>query len=170
MQQVESVASGSGLSRARTKPPPPLPLNAGVRRTPRACLWEKVSTACLRAGSCLSVASELTREARSSWSHRSDVSHGCHDPCAGSRNTAQRDHHRLRSTWLSNRGVSERGAGRGVRARSVFGTVGAGLETLFGGNTSLLRELAERTRQQAFDTMFHQADLAGADAVIGRSL
>jgi uncharacterized protein YbjQ (UPF0145 family) len=49
----------------------------------------------------------------------------------------------------------------------VFGTLGAGLQTIIGGNISLFTELAERTRQQAFDTMLHQADLAGADAVIG---
>jgi uncharacterized protein YbjQ (UPF0145 family) len=54
-----------------------------------------------------------------------------------------------------------------VRSRSVFGTIGAGLQTLLGGNISLFTELAERTRQQAFDTMLVQADMAGADAVIG---
>src|SRR6188474_1457016 len=54
-----------------------------------------------------------------------------------------------------------------VRSRSVFGTFGASLQTLFGGNISLFTELAERTRQQAFDTMLLQADVAGADAVIG---
>lgn len=54
-----------------------------------------------------------------------------------------------------------------VRSRSVVGTIGAGIQTLFGGNISLFTELAERTRQQAFDTMLVQADLAGADAVIG---
>ena len=54
-----------------------------------------------------------------------------------------------------------------VRSRSVFGTFGAGIQTLFGGNISLFTELAERTRQQAFDTMLVQADVAGADAVIG---
>lgn len=54
-----------------------------------------------------------------------------------------------------------------VRSRSVFGTVGAGLQTILGGNISIFTELAERARQQAFDTMLHQADQAGADAVIG---
>jgi len=65
--------------------------------------------------------------------------------------------------------VSSLGVVRGVvvRSRSVFGTLGAGLQTLFGGNISLFTELAERTRQQAFDTMLVQADVAGADAVIG---
>lgn len=54
-----------------------------------------------------------------------------------------------------------------VRSRSVFGTMGATFQTLVGGNISLFTELAERTRQQAFDTMLHQAHLAGANAVIG---
>jgi len=54
-----------------------------------------------------------------------------------------------------------------VRSRSVFGTVGARLQTLVGGNISLFTELAERTRKQAFDTMLVQAHKAGADAVIG---
>lgn len=54
-----------------------------------------------------------------------------------------------------------------VRSRSVFGTIGGSFQTLFGGNISLFTELAERTRQQAFDTMLIQADMAGADAVIG---
>jgi uncharacterized protein YbjQ (UPF0145 family) len=54
-----------------------------------------------------------------------------------------------------------------VRSRSIVGTVGGALQTLVGGNISLFTELAERTRQQAFDTMLVQADMAGADAVIG---
>lgn len=54
-----------------------------------------------------------------------------------------------------------------VRSRSVLGTIGAGFQTILGGNISLFTELAERTRQQAFDTMLHQAHLAGANAVIG---
>jgi uncharacterized protein YbjQ (UPF0145 family) len=54
-----------------------------------------------------------------------------------------------------------------VRSRSVIGTLGAGLQTIFGGNISLFTELAERARQQAFETMLHQAHLAGANAVIG---
>ena len=65
--------------------------------------------------------------------------------------------------------VSSLGVVRGVvvRSRSVFGTIGAGFQTLFGGNISLFTELAERTRQQAFDTMLLQADVAGGNAVIG---
>jgi len=40
----------------------------------------------------------------------------------------------------------------------VVDTLGAGLQTLLGGIIPLFTELAERTRQQAFDTMLHQAD------------
>ena len=65
--------------------------------------------------------------------------------------------------------VDNLGVVRGVvvRSRSVFGTVGASLQSLLGGNISLFTELAERTRKQAFDTMLVQAHMAGADAVIG---
>jgi uncharacterized protein YbjQ (UPF0145 family) len=54
-----------------------------------------------------------------------------------------------------------------VRSRSVFGTIGASFQTVLGGNISLFTELAERARQQAFDTMLNQAHIAGANAVIG---
>ena len=65
--------------------------------------------------------------------------------------------------------TANQGVVRGVvvRSRSVFGTIGAGLQTLLGGNISLFTELAERARQQAFDTMLIQAHLAGSHAVIG---
>ena len=65
--------------------------------------------------------------------------------------------------------IENKGVVRGVvvRSRSVVGTLGASLQTLLGGNISLFTELAERARQQAFDTMLMQADLADAHAVIG---
>jgi uncharacterized protein YbjQ (UPF0145 family) len=65
--------------------------------------------------------------------------------------------------------VENMGVVRGVvvRSRSVFGTLGASVQTMFGGNISLFTELAERTRQQAFDTMLVQADMAGAEAEVG---
>lgn len=65
--------------------------------------------------------------------------------------------------------VASLGVVRGVvvRSRSLLGTIGAGLQTFVGGNISLFTSLAERTRQQAFDTMLVQAEMAGADAVIG---
>lgn len=65
--------------------------------------------------------------------------------------------------------VQSLGVVRGVvvRSRSLVGLVGASLQTILGGNISLFTELAERTRQQAFDTMLRQAHVAGANAVIG---
>jgi uncharacterized protein YbjQ (UPF0145 family) len=54
-----------------------------------------------------------------------------------------------------------------VRSRSIFGTIGAGLQTLVGGNITLLTNLCERTRAESFDLMLqHAADL-GANAVVG---
>jgi len=54
-----------------------------------------------------------------------------------------------------------------VRSRSVIGTIGAGLQTLFGGNITLWTELCEHARQEAFDLMVRHADQLGANAVIG---
>jgi uncharacterized protein YbjQ (UPF0145 family) len=54
-----------------------------------------------------------------------------------------------------------------VRSRSVFGTIGASLQTLVGGNITLLSELCERTRQEAFQLMLEHAAELGANAVIG---
>src|SRR5437588_6906053 len=54
-----------------------------------------------------------------------------------------------------------------VRSRSVFGTLGASLQTLVGGNISLFTELCEKTREEAFDLMMQHASQMGANAVIG---
>lgn len=54
-----------------------------------------------------------------------------------------------------------------VRSRSVFGTIGASLQTLVGGDISLFTQLCERTRSDAFERMLQHAAEAGADAVIG---
>jgi uncharacterized protein YbjQ (UPF0145 family) len=54
-----------------------------------------------------------------------------------------------------------------VRSRSIFGTLGASLQTLVGGNISLFTELCEKTRQEAFDLMLQHAAALGANAVIG---
>src|SRR3954464_6273816 len=54
-----------------------------------------------------------------------------------------------------------------VRSRSIFGTIGAGLQTLVGGNITLLTNLCEETRQHAFDLMVQHANQMGANAVIG---
>ena len=54
-----------------------------------------------------------------------------------------------------------------VRSRSVFGTIGASLQTLVGGNITLLSELCEKTRADAFELMLDHAREFGANAVIG---
>src|SRR5438270_7972488 len=54
-----------------------------------------------------------------------------------------------------------------VRSRSIIGTIGASLQTLVGGNITLLTNLCERTRQEAFDLMLQHAAELGANAVVG---
>ena len=54
-----------------------------------------------------------------------------------------------------------------VRSRSIVGTIGAGLQTIVGGNISLFSNLCEQTRQDAFELMIQHASDLGANAVIG---
>lgn len=54
-----------------------------------------------------------------------------------------------------------------VRSRSIVGNIGAGIQTIFGGNISLLQELCEKTRAEAFTIMVQHAQEIGANAVIG---
>jgi uncharacterized protein YbjQ (UPF0145 family) len=54
-----------------------------------------------------------------------------------------------------------------VRSRSIFGTIGAGLQTIVGGNITLLSELCEKTREQSYELMCAHADQMGATAIIG---
>jgi uncharacterized protein YbjQ (UPF0145 family) len=53
-----------------------------------------------------------------------------------------------------------------VRSRSVIGNIGAGIQSLFGGNISIYTELAEKARAEAFELMVEHATSAGANAVI----
>lgn len=53
-----------------------------------------------------------------------------------------------------------------VRSRSVLGTIGASLQTLVGGNITLLTALCERTRADAFAQMIEHAEALGANAII----
>ncbi len=54
-----------------------------------------------------------------------------------------------------------------VRSRSIVGTIGAGLQSLFGGNITLWTELCEHTRREAFDLMAQHAQDAGGNAIVG---
>jgi uncharacterized protein YbjQ (UPF0145 family) len=53
-----------------------------------------------------------------------------------------------------------------VRSRSVVGQIGAGFQTLFGGNISIYTELAEKSRQDAYEIMIQHASQLGANAII----
>ena len=53
-----------------------------------------------------------------------------------------------------------------VRSRSIVGSIGAGLQTLVGGNITLLTELCETARGEAFELMLQHARDVGANAVI----
>ena len=53
-----------------------------------------------------------------------------------------------------------------VRSRSIVGNIGAALQTIVGGNISLLTDLCERTREDAFQLMLAHASEVGANAVI----
>jgi uncharacterized protein YbjQ (UPF0145 family) len=53
-----------------------------------------------------------------------------------------------------------------VRSRSVVGNIGASLQTLFGGNISILTNLCEHARAEAFDLMIQHASALGANAII----
>src|SRR3954462_9955285 len=70
------------------------------------------------------------------------------------------DGHAIQRTLGVVRGVT-------VRSRSVLGTIGASLQTLVGGNITLLTELCERTRADAFELMLDHARQLGANAVVG---
>jgi uncharacterized protein YbjQ (UPF0145 family) len=54
-----------------------------------------------------------------------------------------------------------------VRSRSVVGNIGAGIQSLFGGNITIYTELCEQARDEAFREMINHANLQGANAVIG---
>jgi uncharacterized protein YbjQ (UPF0145 family) len=54
-----------------------------------------------------------------------------------------------------------------VRSRSIIGTIGASLQTLIGGNITILTNLCEKTRQDALEQMLAHARELGANAVIG---
>jgi uncharacterized protein YbjQ (UPF0145 family) len=53
-----------------------------------------------------------------------------------------------------------------VRSRSLLGSIGAGLQTIIGGNITILTELCEKTREEAYELMMQHAAQHGANAVI----
>lgn len=69
----------------------------------------------------------------------------------------------------NHRVVQNLGVVRGivVRSRNIFATIGAGLQTIVGGNITVWTTLCEQTRNDAFEIMIQHATEVGANAVIG---
>src|SRR6188472_4215053 len=53
-----------------------------------------------------------------------------------------------------------------VRSRSVIGTLGGAIQSIFGGNISIYTNLAETARQEAYDLMVQHAQQLGANAIV----
>jgi uncharacterized protein YbjQ (UPF0145 family) len=53
-----------------------------------------------------------------------------------------------------------------VRSRSVIGNIGAGIQSLFGGNITIYTNLCEQARSEAFDLMCEHAEELGANAIV----
>ena len=45
-----------------------------------------------------------------------------------------------------------------VRSRSLFGNIGGGVQSLFGGKLSIYVELCEKTREEAYQLMIQHAN------------
>ncbi len=56
--------------------------------------------------------------------------------------------------------------GISVRSRSLIGNIGAVFQTIGGGNISLLTELCEKTRSEAFELLLQHAEELGANAIL----
>jgi len=53
-----------------------------------------------------------------------------------------------------------------VRSRSVIGNLGAALQTIVGGNITILTNLCEKTREKAYELLLMHAAQHGANAVV----
>ena len=53
-----------------------------------------------------------------------------------------------------------------VRSRSVIGNLGAALQTIVGGNITILTDLCEKTRSEAYELLLMHAAAHGANAVV----
>src|SRR5580700_1165147 len=54
-----------------------------------------------------------------------------------------------------------------VRSRNLFANIGAGFQSLVGGNITLYTELCEKAREEAFELMMKHAQDMGANAIVG---
>src|SRR5690242_12470879 len=53
-----------------------------------------------------------------------------------------------------------------VRSRSVIGNLGAALQTIVGGNITILTDLCEKTREDAYELLLQHAAAHGANAIV----
>jgi uncharacterized protein YbjQ (UPF0145 family) len=53
-----------------------------------------------------------------------------------------------------------------VRSRSVLGNLAAGIQTIVGGNITVLTELCEKAREEAYELLLQHAGQHGANAVV----
>jgi uncharacterized protein YbjQ (UPF0145 family) len=53
-----------------------------------------------------------------------------------------------------------------VRSRNAIASVGAGIQSLFGGNVTIYTSLAEQARTEAYDLLVQHAQQAGANAIL----
>src|ERR1700733_5443815 len=80
--------------------------------------------------------------------------------------------HHMASTTFEVSGyriVRQLGVVRGitVRSRSVVGNFGASVQGFFGGKITVLANLCDKTRNEAFDLMIEHAGQLGGNAVVG---
>jgi len=53
-----------------------------------------------------------------------------------------------------------------VRSRSVLGNLAAGIQTIVGGNITVLTELCEKAREEAYELLLMHAAQHGANAIL----
>lgn len=53
-----------------------------------------------------------------------------------------------------------------VRSRNAVASIGAGIQSLFGGNVTIYTSLAEQAREEAYELLVQQAQQAGANAIL----
>ncbi len=53
-----------------------------------------------------------------------------------------------------------------VRSRSVLGNLAAGIQTIVGGNISILTDLCEKARGEAYELLLEHAAEHGANAIL----
>lgn len=54
-----------------------------------------------------------------------------------------------------------------VRSRSIIGSIGAGLQSIVGGDITLFTQLSEQSRAHAYERLLEHAEELGANAVVG---